>query len=78
MYRPRCFLVQDVAYAEPSDNNNWHNIIHDMYSHKMKWPSNFGPPESWKSAIPQRVGERMVLGVHKGGVPHAAGTAPTS
>ncbi|KAL6748153.1 hypothetical protein V8C86DRAFT_2885468 [Haematococcus lacustris] len=46
--------LKDVAYAEPSDSNNWHNVVHDLYSHSLKVPFNYGPPEAWKGLIQQK------------------------
>mmetsp|Transcript_24719 Transcript_24719/g.67372 ORF Transcript_24719/g.67372 Transcript_24719/m.67372 type:complete len:971 (-) Transcript_24719:3284-6196(-) len=46
--------LKDVAYGEPSEGSNWYNVVYDMYSHAVKVPSNYGPPDFWKGVIPTR------------------------
>ncbi|GLI68625.1 hypothetical protein VaNZ11_013103, partial [Volvox africanus] len=44
--------LKDVAYSEPVDSLNWHNVIHDQYTKISKVAPNFGPPEEWKGLVP--------------------------
>ncbi|KAG1666022.1 hypothetical protein FOA52_010932 [Chlamydomonas sp. UWO 241] len=51
--------LKDVAIAEPPNlpsglNNNWVNLVHDLYTDTMKVYQNYGAPESWKSMVPMQ------------------------
>ncbi|EFJ39459.1 hypothetical protein VOLCADRAFT_108627 [Volvox carteri f. nagariensis] len=44
--------LKDVAFSEPVDSLNWHNVVHDQYTKVTKVAPNFGPPEDWKGIVP--------------------------
>lgn len=36
MHQHLAIRLKDVAYGEDAEHNNWHNIIHDLYSTYQK------------------------------------------